>query len=228
MPETALDIPRLWVEFTDPADAGQRFRCDLTWLTSSWSCIFGSGCHGIYADRPDDGCCTLGAHLTDKDDVSRVKAAVAELSPDEWQYYSAGQDGRWKVKEDKEPKTRVVDGACIFQNRPGFPAGAGCALHQHARAPAAPVVLGDRDLEVRAVVGLLDVAVGAPDRQLPADIRFDGVRLEPAGLCMLVKGTPRAGREPRAVLEDAGPLHHPGLGLPLLLGLPTAAASCRV
>src|ERR1019366_4384887 len=22
---------------------------------------------------------------------------------------------------------------CIFQNRPGFPAGAGCALHQHAR-----------------------------------------------------------------------------------------------
>ena len=29
-------------------------------------------------------------------------------------------------------KTRVVDGACIFLNRPGFPAGAGCALHQHA------------------------------------------------------------------------------------------------
>jgi len=26
----------------------------------------------------------------------------------------------------------VVDGACIFLNRPGFPAGAGCALHQHA------------------------------------------------------------------------------------------------
>ena len=29
-------------------------------------------------------------------------------------------------------KTKVVDGACIFLNRPGFPAGAGCALHQHA------------------------------------------------------------------------------------------------
>ena len=26
----------------------------------------------------------------------------------------------------------MVEGACIFQNRPGFPAGAGCALHQHA------------------------------------------------------------------------------------------------
>ena len=76
MAETPLDTARIWVEFTDPADSEQRFRCDLTWLTSSWTCIFGSGCPGIYADRPDDGCCTLGAHFTDKDDVKRVKAAV--------------------------------------------------------------------------------------------------------------------------------------------------------
>src|SRR5674476_1627414 len=88
MPETALDIPRMWVEFSDPADANQRFRCDLTWLTSSWTCIFGSGCAGIYKDRPDDGCCTLGAHFADKDDVARVRAAVAELGEDEWQYLS--------------------------------------------------------------------------------------------------------------------------------------------
>ena len=26
-------------------------------------------------------------------------------------------------------KTRVVDGACVFLNRPGFPGGEGCALH---------------------------------------------------------------------------------------------------
>ena len=133
MSETALDIPRMWVEFPDPVDANQRFRCDLTWLTSSWTCIFGSGCAGIYKDRPNDGCCTLGAHFADADDVARVKAAVAELGEDEWQYYEPGRGGRWKTKEDKELKTRVVDGACIFQNRPGFPAGAGCALHQHAR-----------------------------------------------------------------------------------------------
>src|SRR5664279_1963141 len=56
MSETALDTPRMWVEFPDPSDANQRFRCDLTWLTSSWSCIFGSGCAGIYKDRPDAGC----------------------------------------------------------------------------------------------------------------------------------------------------------------------------
>jgi len=40
--------------------------------------------------------------------------------------------------EDDARKTRVVDGACIFLNRPGFPAGAGCALHQHAVLTGTP------------------------------------------------------------------------------------------
>ena len=68
-------------------DDEQLFRCDLTWLTSSWTCIFGAGCKGIYADRPDDGCCTLGAHFTDDDDLERVRAVVAELGEDEWQLH---------------------------------------------------------------------------------------------------------------------------------------------
>ena len=85
VPESPLDMPRMWVEFTDPANADQRFRCDLTWLTSNWTCIYGAGCQGIYADRPDDGCCTLGAHFSDGDDLARVAAVVAELGEDEWQ-----------------------------------------------------------------------------------------------------------------------------------------------
>lgn len=40
--------------------------------------------------------------------------------------------------DDSEPeptlKTRVVDGVCIFANRPGWPTGVGCALHQWAMA----------------------------------------------------------------------------------------------
>ena len=136
MAEAPLDLPRVWVEFTDPADEGQRYRCDLTWLTSSWTCIYGNGCKGVYADRPDDGCCTLGAHFTDKDDVKRVARAVAELGEDEWQFHSVGtatgSRDDWTEKEDGARKTRVVEGACIFLNRPGFPAGDGCALHQHA------------------------------------------------------------------------------------------------
>ncbi len=140
--EAPLDLPRVWVEFTDPAEAGQRFRCDLTWLTSSWTCIFGAGCRGIYADRPDDGCCTLGAHFTDKADRRRVAAVAAELGPDEWQYHdvgtATGTKDDWSQLEDGARKTRVVDGACIFLNRPGFPAGAGCALHQHAVLTGVP------------------------------------------------------------------------------------------
>jgi hypothetical protein len=31
--------------------------------------------------------------------------------------------------DDRRCNTRVVDGACIFLNRPGFAGGAGCALH---------------------------------------------------------------------------------------------------
>ncbi|MCE1179766.1 MAG: hypothetical protein LWW86_12175 [Micrococcales bacterium] len=139
MAETDLDIPRLWAEFTDPADKDQRYRCDLTWLTSNWTCIFGAGCQGIYADRPDDGCCTLGAHFTDKDDIALVKKAAARLGEDEWQLHpGTTKVSAWTEKEDGETKTKVVDGACIFLNRPGFPAGAGCALHQHAMAEGLP------------------------------------------------------------------------------------------
>jgi len=139
--ETPLDISRLWTEFTDPADPGQRLRCDLTWLTSSWQCIFGVGCQGIFAEGPDDGCCTLGAHFTDEDDIARVEAAAADLGPDEWQYRDHAARGRrrdWTEWEDGARKTRVVEGACIFLNRPGFPGGAGCALHQHAIGAGIP------------------------------------------------------------------------------------------
>ncbi|CCH77134.1 conserved hypothetical protein [Nostocoides japonicum T1-X7] len=139
MPETPLDQARIWVEFTDPADEGQRFRCDLTWLTSNWTCIFGSGCRGIYADRPDDGCCTLGAHFTDEEDLERVKKVAKELGPDEWQHHPGSTKPKaWTEPEDGATKTKVVDGACIFLNRPGFPAGAGCALHQHAILTGVP------------------------------------------------------------------------------------------
>ena len=131
MPEVPLDFPRAWVEFVDPADPEQTFRCDLTWLTSRWACIFGAGCQGIYADRPDDGCCTLGAHFSDADDEKRVKQFVKRLGPDDWQFHDIGRrKGAWvETDEDGERKTAVHDGACIFLNRPGFEGGVGCALH---------------------------------------------------------------------------------------------------
>ncbi|MFV0463398.1 MAG: hypothetical protein ACK5MP_09445 [Nostocoides sp.] len=147
MSATDLNTPRIWAEFDDPDQDGQRFRVDLTWLTSNWTCLFGAGCPGIYADRPDDGCCTLGAHFTGKEDLRRVHMVVKELGKDEWQFYPGSSKKSVWSEPDPEPatdpaqapapadvRTKTVRGACIFLNRPGFPAGSGCALHQHAVA----------------------------------------------------------------------------------------------
>jgi hypothetical protein len=137
VPEVDLVFPRAYVEFVNPADGSEVLRCDLTWLTSSYKCIFGEGCQGIYADAPDVGCCTLGAHFADKADENRVSAYVDMLDEKLWQQKPQGRAVKKKdwieVDEDGERKTRtsVVDGqqACVFHNRTDFELGAGCALH---------------------------------------------------------------------------------------------------
>ncbi|WP_420176927.1 hypothetical protein [Luteococcus sp. OSA5] len=138
--EIKRPFPRTWVEFVDPAAEQQVLRCDLTWLTSNYQCTFGRGCRGIDADQPDDGCCVLGAHFSEPADEQRVAEHVARLTPQTWQNHALGKDD-WAVDDpDHEPdeddedalpgrKTRVLDGVCIFANRPGFPGGQGCALH---------------------------------------------------------------------------------------------------
>ncbi|WP_286955269.1 MULTISPECIES: hypothetical protein [Arsenicicoccus] len=191
MPEVPLDIPRVWIEFTDPADAEQRFRCDLTWLTSRWTCIYGNGCAGVYAERPDDGCCTLGAHFTDADDVARVRRVARRMPPERWQHRSTGlsttprgtRKGEeplegWLEREDGELKTRVVDGACVFLNRPGFPGGHGCSLHQwaveHGEAPHTvkpdvcwqlPTRRSYRTVEMPDETSYLEISIGEFDRR---------------------------------------------------------------
>lgn len=140
MPEVDLVFPRVWVEFADPADADQMFRCDLTWLTSSYTCVFGSGCAGIYASSPDVGCCTLGAHFSDGEDEARVAGFVARLTPQHWQFHPgrAVEASDWVTTDDEGDRktlTHEVPGpfgsgeGCVFANRPGFAGGAGCALH---------------------------------------------------------------------------------------------------
>ena len=136
MPEVDLVFPRAYVEFADPDDADQVFRCDLTWLTSAYTCIFGQGCRGIYSSSPDTGCCTLGAHFADKDDEKRVAAYVAQLGPEHWQFRPRGRVRKsdWIETDDEgERKTLAISvggqDACVFHNRRDFARGAGCALH---------------------------------------------------------------------------------------------------
>jgi hypothetical protein len=132
VPEVDLDFPRQWIEFVDPEDDEQIFRCDLTWLLSRWTCIFGNGCKGIVKGRDTDGCCSHGAYYSEKADEKRVRRFAEKLSPQEWQFRKQGlKDGISEV-EDGNRRTRRYKGACIFLNRPGFEAGIGCALHLHA------------------------------------------------------------------------------------------------
>jgi hypothetical protein len=131
--EVDPDFARDWVEFVDPADDEHVVRADLTWLLSRWTCIYGAGCHGIIEGRADDGCCSHGAFWADDEDEERVTRFAKQLKKKHWQYADVGRrDGITEDDElEGEParRTRAVDGACVFLNRPGFAGGEGCALH---------------------------------------------------------------------------------------------------
>ena len=145
MSEVKPGFARDWIEFADPNDDLAIYKCDLTWLTSYWTCIYGDGCKGVFADRPNDGCCTEGAMYTDEDDEAKVLTTAAHLTPEMWQFFNQAQPkkqrGPLRVSEsdeDNERKTRKIDGSCIFLNRKGYEAEGftgsfGCVLHHLAQ-----------------------------------------------------------------------------------------------
>ena len=121
-----------WISFEDPEDRRTWF-FDATYLKSNWMCIYGNGCKGIHeADTTElsQGCCSFGAHFIDEDDRKTVVKSSRRLKKKHWQFMDIAEKKNWWVKQkDGSFKTRVVDGACIFLNRPDFEGGAGCALH---------------------------------------------------------------------------------------------------
>jgi len=127
-----------YVSFED-RDEERTWVWDVTFLTSPWTCIFGAGCPGVLdAPAPElvQGCCSYGAHFVDDDDRAHVEAMAERLTADQWQFKaeSEARGGPVTVDEDGAIVARLADDACIFLNRPGFPAGPGCALHQAAEA----------------------------------------------------------------------------------------------
>lgn len=135
--EVGLDSPREWFEFDDPEDGDHRIHADLTWLGSTWRCIFGAGCQGIVAERPDDGCCTHGAFFSGGADRKRVRDAAKRLTPELWQHHRSIE--RSFVSDDLEGRKRRrtatrAKGGCVFLNDADFPGGGGCALHALALA----------------------------------------------------------------------------------------------
>jgi hypothetical protein len=110
---------------------GTLWRFDADFLRSRWTCIWGRGCLGIL-DHPapelGQGCCSVGAELDGPGEARMISALAATLDPARFEYHAAARDGG-VFGDEERTNTRVVDGACIFLNRPGFAGGAGCALH---------------------------------------------------------------------------------------------------
>jgi len=133
---TSLPIPPLpadaddWEQVTDPVD-GTQWRIDAGFLASNWTCIWNAGCKGILSEPSEhlnQGCCSHGAQFVDADEAMMIGALAATLEADIFQFHELAASGG--VYADAERTlTRVVDGACIFHNRPGFEGGEGCALH---------------------------------------------------------------------------------------------------
>ncbi len=125
-----------FIDVIDPND-GRRWRVDAGFLASDWECRWGRDCAGIL-DTPtpelQQGCCSVGAELLDRDEAMQITALALSLDPANFQFH-AGADADLASYFDAElSRTLVVDGACVFLNRPGFAGGAGCALHLAAMA----------------------------------------------------------------------------------------------
>jgi len=119
-----------WISIDDNEDK-TRWVFDTDFLLSNYNCIYGSGCESISTEFNSTlGCCTVGAHLGDKQDIADVEKAALRLTDDDWQLksFAMSRKGPFKKSGD-EIVTRLSDGACIFLNREDFHAGAGCALH---------------------------------------------------------------------------------------------------
>lgn len=126
-------LEREWVSVRDPDDDHLRYTFDASFLLSRYRCIYLDGCQGCRADGPDleVGCCVHGAYYVDDEERERIERAVAEdLDGEVMQFHAeALAGGVTERDEDGEAATRVHDGACIFLNRGGWPAGTGCAFH---------------------------------------------------------------------------------------------------
>lgn len=135
--ETPPELPVDAIE--EIADGDTVWRFERAFLNSNWTCIWGRGCLGILdepAEELGQGCCSVGAEFGDTDEAMMISALGAMIDPGRFQFHAEAAAGG--VLNEARTNTRVVDGACIFLNRPGFEGGAGCALHLAALAADEP------------------------------------------------------------------------------------------
>ena len=132
----------------------------MAFLGSNWRCLWGQGCEGILPERAAElgqGCCSVGAEVL-ADESAVIEALGLTLDPARFQF-SPVAAGEGVFADGARNHTRVVDGACIFLNRPGFSGGEGCALHLAAVAENEspidwkPAVCWQLPLKVEVAIG---------------------------------------------------------------------------
>ncbi|MEZ5279846.1 MAG: hypothetical protein R2770_05190 [Acidimicrobiales bacterium] len=114
-------------EFVEFTHDGTTWRADTDFMVSRWHCIWGRGCPGIEDTADPDamlGCCSVGAQMADQDEAMEISALAALIPRHLFQHAD-----HEVFRDDQRTLTAIVDGACVFLNRPGFAGGAGCALH---------------------------------------------------------------------------------------------------
>jgi hypothetical protein len=142
-----------WFEFSvkgDPDEQGEvlRVKVNVSFMLSTWKCIFGQGCPGVLISgaMTDRGCCQIGVHMEHSDDdFKRVRGFVDQLTEEDldenllkivksnngkgWRYQDKSDEGE-SALEGFPWHTKVVDGACVLANRAGGSTGKlGCSLH---------------------------------------------------------------------------------------------------
>ena len=115
----------------------------MTFLLSSWQCIFGNGCQGVLTEPAPElvqGCCSYGAHFSDARTATtsckvakaahRRRVAVREAVGRKKGIYA-------KVGKDEDGNTSGAPGSSTTRasssTGPASPTGPGCALHQSTR-----------------------------------------------------------------------------------------------
>jgi len=130
-----MDSPGRFEQYVDPVD-GTVWNIDVDFVDSNWTCIWGKGCEGILDHRASElnqGCCSVGAQMIDEDEAMRTAALGLMIDSEIFQFADEALEGG-VFSDETRSNTRVIDGACIFHNRPGFAGGEGCALHLAAVA----------------------------------------------------------------------------------------------
>ena len=129
--------PVEWLTFPAPDDPDRQFRVNVSFLLSTYECIFGQGCAGLLNHKPDAdyGCCERGVTFIDEDDFEHVVEMVGQLTAEDCDNIDHVRNRGWYLqsRSGKPYKTRKLGALCIFGNRTGGPAGkSGCAFHHLA------------------------------------------------------------------------------------------------